>query len=289
MAQSRGVSVALFAGQGVQQDLRRIVEAWRPHLVGTIQGLAGGDPFARQAEGTRWMQPAVHCGSLALWAKARALSLDADVTAAVGHSLGEVAALVAGGVLDEQDSLGLVCVRGVAMQEAASSQPDGPGGMVAVQGPWARSRAGALAEAHGLLVVNDNGPEQVVLAGPSSGCASLIAAGGEGLRIAQLPIAGAFHTPAMRPAAAVLRRSIAGLRLEAGRVPVFSAAAARPFRNSLVELASNLHSPVRWDETIQAIRAEGAERWLDCSPGGLLGRIVARLVPGAVVVSVDRE
>ncbi len=80
-----------------------------------------------------------------------------------GHSLGELAALVAAGCLSERDGLELVALRGKLMQE--SGERAGDGGMLALLGAGAADHARELAEAHGLAVANDNSPQQVVLSG----------------------------------------------------------------------------------------------------------------------------
>ena len=80
-----------------------------------------------------------------------------------GHSLGELAALVAGGALAERDGLELVALRGRLMQE--SGERAGDGGMIALLGAGAAEQAPALADALGLSVANDNSPQQVVLSG----------------------------------------------------------------------------------------------------------------------------
>ena len=84
-----------------------------------------------------------------------------------GHSLGELAALVAAGCLTEREGLELVALRGKLMQE--SGERAGDGGMLALLGAGAADHAGELADAHGLAVANDNSPQQVVLSGDRGG------------------------------------------------------------------------------------------------------------------------
>ena len=91
-----------------------------------------------------------------------------------GHSLGELAALVAAGALSERDGLELVALRGRLMQEAGEQAGDG--GMLALLGTGAADHAAELAEAHGLAVANDNSPQQVVLSGAAQRCRTRAAA-----------------------------------------------------------------------------------------------------------------
>src|ERR687898_3281538 len=106
--------------------------------------LVGEDPFPRASESTRFAQPAIFCASLAGW---DALRLDA--AAAAGHSLGELAALAAAGVLDRDDALRLVVLRGKLMAEA-----DDEGSMLALIGA-SDDETAVIAEAAGVTVAND--------------------------------------------------------------------------------------------------------------------------------------
>ena len=119
----------LFPGQGSQTaDMRDLVSEALPDLVQRASQEVGEDPFERVGDGTRFAQPALYCASIALWT--RAGRPGADFVA--GHSLGEVAALVAAGSLDPADGLRLAARRGSIMQRAAEASA--PGGMLAVLG-----------------------------------------------------------------------------------------------------------------------------------------------------------
>jgi [acyl-carrier-protein] S-malonyltransferase len=103
--------VALFPGQGSQTpDMRDLVAERAPDLLERVTALVGEDPFPRAGESTRFAQPAIFCASLAGW---DVLGLEA--AAAAGHSLGELAALAAAGVLERDDALRLVTLRGKLM------------------------------------------------------------------------------------------------------------------------------------------------------------------------------
>src|SRR2546423_7204508 len=150
----------LFPGQGSQTpEMRETVAAVRPDLLERAIAAVGEDPFARAEEGTQYAQPATFCASLAGWHQLG--HPDADFMA--GHSLGELAALVAAGSLAEQDGLELVALRGRLMHEAGEAS--GRGGMLALLGRGAADSAGEPASAHGLAVANDKSPQQGVLSG----------------------------------------------------------------------------------------------------------------------------
>jgi malonyl CoA-acyl carrier protein transacylase len=260
----------LFPGQGSQTpDMRDLVEEACPPLLERVERAVGEDPFPRVGDGTRFAQPALFCTSLALWI--RAGSPKADFIA--GHSLGELGALAAGGSLSIDDGLWLSARRGQLMEEVAAKQP--VGGMLALLGAEETSRR--LAAQHALTVANDNAPGQLVVSGPED---ELEAAAGEakqqGLKAMRLPVGGAFHTQAMAPALPEFSAALEQIRIEAPRIPVFSSITAKPFDDVRGLLAQALVRPVRWRETLLALRALGVERFVEVGPGKVLKGLVRR-------------
>lgn len=262
----------LFPGQGSQTpDMREVVARERPELLSMAIEVVGEDPFPRADEGTRFAQPAIFCASLAGWA---ALGRpNGDFMA--GHSLGELAALVAAGALPERDGLELVALRGALMQSAGEQAGDG--GMLALLGSGAAEQAAELAQAHGLSVANDNSPQQVVLSGARSALPEASAAAKElGLRAIELPVTGAFHSPMMASAVPDFAAALERTPIEPPRVPVFSAVSAEPFDDVRRGLADALLKPVRWRETMLAMHRQGAERFVEVGPGRVLSGLAKR-------------
>ncbi len=267
-----GVSAILFPGQGSQTpEMRETVSEVRPDLLELSEQVVGQDPFARAEEGTRFAQPAIFCASLAGW---EALGRpDGDMMA--GHSLGELAALVAAGCLSERDGLELVALRGKLMQE--SGERAGDGGMLALLGSGAADHATELADSHGLAVANDNSPQQVVLSGDRSAFEGASAAAKElGLRPMELPVTGAFHSPMMAEAVPEFEAALARVEISSARVTVLSAVTAAPFEDVRAQLAQALTMPVRWRETLLAMRERGGERFVEVGPGRVLTGLVKR-------------
>src|SRR3954453_12799764 len=152
----------LFPGQGSQQpQMRDAVAEAAPELLERCLDLIGDDPFERVDESTRFAQPAIYLASVAGWR--RAGQPPTDYAAMAGHSLGEIAALVAADALDARDGLELVVERGRLM--AAAGEADDGGRVLALPGAGARA-ARQLAQAHGVVVANENAPGQIVLSGP---------------------------------------------------------------------------------------------------------------------------
>jgi len=267
-----GVTAILFPGQGSQTpDMRDTVSEVRPDLLSLVEQIVGEDPFARAEEGTRFAQPAIFCASLAGW---EGLGRpDGDMMA--GHSLGELAALVAAGCLSECDGLELVALRGRLMQE--SGERAGDGGMLALLGAGAADHATELADGHGLAVANDNSPQQVVLSGDRGAFADASAAAKElGLRPMEIPVTGAFHSPMMAEAVPEFEAALTRVEVSRGRVTVLSAVTAAPFEDVRAQLAQALTMPVRWRETLLAMRDRGGERFVEVGPGRVLTGLVKR-------------
>jgi [acyl-carrier-protein] S-malonyltransferase len=206
-----------------------------------------------------------------------------------GHSLGEYSALVAAGSLTLSDALPLVRFRAQAMQDAV---PVGVGAMAAILGLDAdvvRRGCAAVASETGEAVeaVNFNDPKQTVIAGTKAGveqaCSALKAAGAK--RALPLPVSAPFHSSLMKPAADRLQERLASTRFEPPRIALVNnvdvAVQSEPdaIRDSLYRQA---FSPVRWVESVQAIRARDVAILIECGPGKVLAGTVKRIDPDAV-------
>ena len=272
--------VVLFPGQGSQTpEMRDLVARRAPELLERCIALVGEDPFPRAGESTRFAQPAIFCASLAGWD-----ALELSPAAAAGHSLGELAALAAAGVLDREDALRLVVLRGELMAEA-----DDVGSMLALVGATPEDAEAVAAEA-GVTVANDNAPGQVVLSGPREALARAEEAARErGRRALPLDVAGAFHSPSMEPAVAPFREALDGTEIHEGAFPVFSCASTKPFEDVRAELAAALTRPVRWRETVIALHEAGGRRFVEVGPGKVLARLGKRILPDCPVETPAEE
>lgn len=258
-----------------------------PQLLRRCIELVGEDPFQRVSESTRFAQPAIYCASIAsLTAHQAAGGAAAVPIAYAGHSLGELAALVAAGMIGREDGLMLAVERGRLMAEAG--ERDGTGGMLALLGATPQ-QCDKLAKRHRIVVANENAPGQTVLAGPvDSVRAASASAREEGLRAILLDVAAAFHSPVMAQAVEPFRELVERVEVEQGVVPVISCASAKPFLNVKEELAEAIMRPVRWSATMVALSQLGANAFLDFGPGKVLARLVARNVEGAETMEPAR-
>jgi [acyl-carrier-protein] S-malonyltransferase len=271
----------LFPGQGSHTpEMRGTVAQLRPDLLELVTEVVGEDPFPLAGEGTNFAQPAIFCASLAGWASLT--DVEADFMA--GHSLGELAALVAAGGLAERDGLELVALRGRLMHEAGESAGDG--GMLALLGAGAAEHAAEVAGAHGLSVANDNSPQQVVLSGARAALPDAAATAQDlGLRAMELPVSGAFHSPMMAAAVPAFTAALDAVEVRPTRIPVISAVTAARFDDVRRRLADALTMPVRWRETMLALHELGAERFIEVGPGKVLTGLAKRTLRDVELVS----
>ncbi len=280
MASASARTAVLFPGQGSQTSgMAAVAAAQRPDLLEQARSELGLDPFEHIADGTHLAQPALYCASLAHWKQAG--SPVGEMVA--GHSLGELAALVAGGALGDEQGLSLAVVRGRLMEEAAQQTP---GGMLASLGgeePAVRE----IAARFELTVANENAPGQLVLSGAaesiSEARAELRANGAKAIR---LPVAGAFHSPLMAGAAEAFRAALDQVEFREPTLPVYSSTAAAPFDGPRDRLAAALTEPVIWCRTLAAMEGAGARTFLETGPGDVLTGLVRRTLPDAEASSL---
>jgi [acyl-carrier-protein] S-malonyltransferase len=253
-----------------------VTAAQRPDLLEQARGEIGLDPFEHVAEGTHTAQPALFCASLAHYK--RAGSPAGEMVS--GHSLGELAALVAAGALADSDGLRLAVTRGRLMEEASEGRP---GAMLAVLG-GDEAKVREVAADLGLAIGNENAPGQLVFSGdaePIGEARKRVRAEAEAKAI-RLPVSGAFHSALMEPAVDGYREALAATEFAPPRVPVYSGVIAAPFASDpRPDLLAALTEPIVWTATLRAMHADGAETFLETGPGDVLTGLARRTVEGA--------
>ncbi len=233
-------------------------------------------------------QPAIFSVSVAALQALRRAGVQPAYVA--GHSLGELAALVAAGALSFEAGLTLVARRAEAMQRAADASP---GSMTSVLGLSVEGVEMALAAARGsevLAIANDNAPGNVVVSGAWPALERLPAAARElgAKRVLPLNVGGAFHSPLMAPAAETFRSFLAAAPLRDLPVPMISNATAQPTTSAeeLRELlARQLTGPVRWTESVRRMAELGVDTFIEVGPGTVLSGLIKRTVEGVRVLS----
>ena len=208
-----------------------------------------------------------------------------DVVA--GHSLGEVTAATAAGVLDRGDGARLVTARGDAMGEACAASP---GTMAAILKLDLDEVAALVAEVPDAAVANNNAPGQVVVAGPPDAVDAVVeAAGAAGGRAKLLDVEGAFHSDAMAPAVDRVRAVLDDVDLH-DPGPTFRSgidgrerATGQAVADALVD---GILSPVRWVDVQLALADLDVDLLVECGPGGILAGCAKRTVRDLPCVTV---
>ncbi|MCG3724672.1 [acyl-carrier-protein] S-malonyltransferase [Vibrio cincinnatiensis] len=227
-------------------------------------------------------QPALLAASVAIWRVWQSLDLEQPEFLA-GHSLGEYSALVCAGVIDFQQAIKLVELRGQLMQEAV---PAGTGAMYAIIGLDDEAIANACQQAaQGQVVspVNFNSPGQVVIAGQKEAVerAGVLCKEAGAKRALPLPVSVPSHCALMKPAAEKLALALASLEFNTPNIPVINnvdvIAETDPakIKDALVR---QLYSPVRWTEAVQKMSDAGIEKLLEVGPGKVLTGLTKRIV-----------
>jgi [acyl-carrier-protein] S-malonyltransferase len=233
---------------------------------------------------TRNTQPAILTASVALW---RALDAPCDVVA--GHSLGEYSAHVAAGTLPFEEAVRIVRARGEYMQEAV---PVGAGAMAAVLSVDADVVERICRETDGVVEpANYNSPGQIVIAGAA---AAVDAAGKAlkeaGARVMPLPVSAPFHSSLMRPAEERLLPHLRQASFKDPRIPVYTNVDAAPVvtgAGGSDALARQVSRPVRWEETVRRMVADGVGLFVEIGPGRVLAGLIGRIDKGVERVNVQ--
>ena len=292
------LSAILFPGQGAQK-------------VGMGQALAEASPVCRnvfdqaneilgrdlaatcfegpQEELTRSLnaQPAIFAVSVAAYRLLREKKPGVAFDLAAGLSSGEWTALHLAGVLSFEDTVRVLDARGRFMQEACEAAP---GGMVSVIG-LDHDALLRICEAAGVNMANLNSRQQTVLSGGKDAvvAAAKLASEAGAKRAIPLPVAGAFHSPLMQPAADRMRGFLAEITFSAPACPVVANVTGRPhgapdeIRAAMVE---QIVGSVHWYEGIEFMQSEGVGTYVECGPGKVLTGLVKRIDKGATLVNI---
>jgi len=247
---------------------------------------------AEELNKTWQTQPALLTASVAVYRVWQQKYPELKPEVMAGHSLGEYSALVCAGVLDFQDAVKLVELRGKLMQQAV---PEGTGAMYAIIGLDNDAIISACKQAEqGEVVsaVNFNSPGQVVIAGAKAAVERAAALCKEAGAKRALPLAVSVpsHCALMKPAADQLSVSLESITLKApvvavlNNVDVKAETDAVAIRNALVR---QLYSPVRWTETVEKMAQNGVEVLVEVGPGKVLNGLTKRIVDSLQAVSVN--
>ncbi|HKX66447.1 MAG TPA: ACP S-malonyltransferase [Intrasporangium sp.] len=202
-----------------------------------------------------------------------------------GHSVGEITASAAAGVLDAGDAVVFVRERGRAMAAASAATPTG---MAAVLGGDPDDVLATL-ERHGLTPANVNGAGQTVAAGTLEQLEALQADPPAKARVIPLQVAGAFHTHHMAPAVSVLEELAETTQTRSPSVTLLSNADGRPVtdgRETLDRLVRQVSNPVRWDLCMESMLELGVTGLIELPPAGALVGLAKRAMKGVETLAL---
>jgi len=292
-------AVLLFSGQGAQtvgmgQDLVEAYPAARALFDQADKVLSRPltevmfDGPAEALTKTGNCQPALFLHGLALLKVLQEKLPSLEPVAAAGLSLGEMTAHTAAGTFNFEEGLKVVARRGELMDEACAATS---GSMAAMIG-GAEEDVRRLAADCDVDVANLNCPGQIVLSGKVEGIKDAVTKAKEyGLRMGkQLSVAGAYHSRLMAGAQEGLAQTLARAEIGNPSVPVISnylAEAAKgdeAIRDSLVKQVTG---SVRWVESMQLLRSQGHELFIELGPGKVLAGLMSRIDKAAKVISIE--
>ena len=259
-------------------------------LLYDLWDLCQNDPNEQLSQ-TEFTQPALLAAGVAVW-KVWVAETGLKPVSMAGHSLGEFTALVCAGALPFDEAVKLVRDRGCYMQQAVLQ---GVGGMAAVIGLDDEGVQKACEQYRGddvLQPVNYNAPGQVVVAGHVAAIERLASNAKKvgAKRVLKLPVSVPSHGELMTPAAEMLAERLQAVPLKPIFIPVYhnvDCSAATDGDSIRAKLVQQLHSPVRWSDSIRAIRAAGVDCFVESGPGKVLSGLIKRIDSGANSFNID--
>lgn len=293
----------LFPGQGAQSvGMGRDLAQTRPaaaeifrranEVVGYDLAKLCFEGPAEKLEQTDIQQPAIFTTSVAIWEAIGGSAGLAEAPAAMaGLSLGEYTALYAAGSVSFEDALRLVKRRGELMQQASQSPPSGMVSIMGLEPAQVDELCGKASSAGIMQPANYNCPGQIVVSGDKAACELIVRLTDEaGGRAIPLKVAGAFHSPLMKPAAEGLAQVLSETRFAPPRVPVVSNVNCDSHRDGdtiRLWLTDQLTHPVRWQASMERLIADGVEQFVEIGPGRILTGLMRKIARKMPVVNIS--
>ena len=236
---------------------------------------------------TEYTQAAMVTTSVAMLKVLEDMGIRADVAA--GLSLGEYPALVAAGAMSVDDAIRTVRQRGILMQEAV---PVGIGGMSAVLGMTAEQVSAVVEPLECVQVANYNCPGQIVISGKLEAvelaAEKLKEAGAR--RILPLNVSGPFHSCLLEEAGEKLGEFLEQVEIQEPVIPYVANVTAE-YVNSAEEvkplLKKQVSSSVRWQQSMEAMIADGVDRFIEIGPGKTLAGFAKKIDRNVTVINIE--
>lgn len=278
-SQYSGMGKSLYEMEGIAKKLYDDAEEIR---YGTMkQSFEGTDEELKITANT---QPCMYLVELSAALSLNEKGIYADGVA--GFSLGEIGALAYGGSYSYLDGFKIVTSRGQFMNEAADPEN---AAMCAVLKLDSETVTKTVAEFDNLYAVNYNCPGQTVVSGLKSSMPAFEEKVKElGGRCIPLAVSGAFHSPFMSDAADKFESELKAYEITAPKIPVYANLTAKPYEDDIAStLKMQMQSPVKWQETIENMIANGFTDFIEVGPGKTLCGLIKKISKEVNVYSVE--
>lgn len=228
---------------------------------------------------TQYTQPAIYIVSVIISELLKQKGV--MPTCAAGHSLGEYSALAISGAFDFETGLELVKVRAKGMQNAAKVHPGTMAAVIGMDDEKVKELCNAFSD--GIVVAaNYNAKGQVVISGEVDAVRAIMPQmkNAGALKVVELNVGGAFHSPLMTPAKEALIEKLASIDIQNSKIPIYANVSASPIssgdeiRQSLID---QLENPVRWHESISQMINDGVTSAVEVGPGRVLQGLTRRI------------
>lgn len=237
---------------------------------------------------TEYTQAAMVTASIAMMRVLEENGIKPDVAA--GLSLGEYCALAAAGVMSDEDAIRTVRQRGILMQEAV---PVGEGAMAAILALDASAIEEVTGAMEGVWIANYNCPGQIVISGEKAAvedaCEKLKAAGAK--RAVMLNVSGPFHSGMLADAGERLGEVLSQVELHEPQIPYVANVTAQYVKSAAEVkelLTRQVSSSVRWQQSVEAMIADGVDTFIEIGPGRTLAGFMKKISREVRTLNVEK-
>jgi [acyl-carrier-protein] S-malonyltransferase len=232
-------------------------------------------------------QPCIFCVDLAAAHALEEHGLACNAVA--GFSLGEIAAITYAGMLSPEEGFKLVCKRAELMNDAGKDVKSIMAAVLKLDNPKVEELASRYEH---IYPVNYNCPGQLVVSGaPEEMDSFKLDVKSAGGRYLQLPVSGGFHSPFMAKAAEEFAKELLKLNFKTSKFDIYSNFTSKKYGNMPVQdlLTNQIKNPVKWQNLIENMIADGVDTFIECGPGHTLSGFVAKINPGVRIFNVENS
>ena len=281
-AQYPGMGKDLYDNSSAAKAIFNMADSVRPGTA--AQCFSGTQEELSQTCNT---QPCIFCVDLAA---AHALDEHGLTCQAVaGFSLGEIAAITYAGILSDAEGFKLVCKRAELMDAAGKDVKSIMAAVLKLDNAKVEELASKYTH---IYLVNYNCPGQLVVSGaPEEMDQFKLDVKSAGGRYLQLPVSGGFHSPFMAKAAEEFAKELSKYDFKTSKFNIYSNFTSKKYENMPVQelLTNQIKNPVKWQNLIENMIADGVDTFVECGPGHTLSGFVTKINPGVRIFNVENS